>query len=54
MIAAFDQILTKADFILDRVWIYESPFRNSASVILNIDGRPQMVSVLFDFQKVPK
>lgn len=40
MIAAFDQILTKADFIFDKLWIFESYLRDSAFVILNIDGKP--------------
>lgn len=47
MIAVFDQIISKADFIFDRVWIFESPNRDRAYVILNVDGRPQMIPVEF-------
>lgn len=54
MIAAFDQILTKADFILDKIWIFESPLRDSAFIILNIDGRPELVDVEFDLPKLSK
>lgn len=40
MIAALDQILTKADFIFDKLWIFESVDKDNAIVILNVDGKP--------------
>lgn len=40
-----DQILTKADFILDRVMIFEMPNKSNFCVILNIDGSPTVSKV---------
>lgn len=42
-----DQIISKADFILDKIWIFEDKNNRNAVTILNIDGR--MVSVNVDF-----
>lgn len=47
-ITALDQIISKADFILDRVWIFESSRTKTAMAILNVDGRMTPVKVDFN------
>lgn len=53
-IATMDQIISKADFILDRVLIYEIPRSNHLCAIINIDGRPEVISVTFDPNEIEK